>query len=172
MTEHAKGQHEAQEHEAQHEAKTRHARAVLVLLRALTAHGRGYPFATNLSLVAIPIGLLSIVIGPDISRGFTAVFAGRPEPVYLWGALLLLGGGNVAIGIAERKPSQERAGLYVLAVAYVVYGACVILGLGWGGMVTGPVFVVLAVSALQRAHRIMVAARALAVLVGRDGTGD
>lgn len=145
---------------------------VLGLLRALRTHGRGYPFATNLSLASIPIGLLAIVIGPGISRGFTVVFANRPEPIYIWGVLLLLGGTNVAVGIGQRLPSRERAGLYVLAVAYAFYGISVIVGLGWGGMVTGPTFVVLAVSCAMRARVILTAAKALQVLVGRDGTGD
>jgi hypothetical protein len=145
---------------------------VVGLLRALQNHGRGYPFATLLSLVSIPIGLLAIVIGPDVSRGFTIVFFGRPEPIYVWGVLLLLGGFNVAIGIGQRLPSRERAGLYVLALAYAFYGVTVIIGLGWGGMVTGPVFIVLALACLMRAHVLLVAAKALQVLIGRDGAGD
>lgn len=145
---------------------------VLGLLAAVRAHGRGYPFATNLSLISIPVGVLAVVIGPDISRGFVQVFGDRPETIYGWGAVLLLGGMNVALGIGQRKPSRERAGLYVLALAYSFYGVCVIIGLGTGGLVTGPVFLILAASCVQRAHIILVAARALAVLVGRDGTGD
>jgi hypothetical protein len=145
---------------------------LLGILRAVHNHGRGYPFATNLSLVSIPIGLLAVVIGPDISRGFTAVLGDRPEPIYIWGVLLLLGGFNVAIGIGQRLPSRERAGLYVLAVAYAFYGVCVILGLGWGGMVTGPIFVVLAISCVQRAAVLLAAAKSLQVLIGRDGSGD
>jgi hypothetical protein len=142
------------------------------LLRTLRAHGRGYPFATNLSLISIPIGLLAVMIGPNISRGFVAVYAGRPEPIYAWGVVLLLGGINVAIGIGRRLPSRERAGLYVLALAYAFYGVSVIVGLGVAGLVTGPVFITLALSCLQRAHIIWVAARVQAVLVGRDGSGD
>jgi hypothetical protein len=145
---------------------------VLGVLHALRNHGRGYPFATNLSLVSVPIGLLAIIIGPDISRGFGVVFGNRPEPIYVWGVLLLLGGVNVAIGIGQRLPSQERAGLYVLAAAYFFYGTSVMIGLGWGGLVTGPVFVVLAISCVMRAHVLLVAAKAMQVLLGRDGTGD
>lgn len=146
-------------------------RAVTAALEALRAHSRGYPFATNLSLISIPIGLLALIIGPDVSRGFGAVFADRPEPIYVWGVVLLLGGANVAIGIG-RRPSRERAGLYVLSLAYSFYGICVIIGLGWGGMVTGPVFCVLAISCLQRAGVILIAARALALLSRQDGHGD
>jgi hypothetical protein len=135
-----------------------------MFFRTLLAHVRGYPFATNLSLVSIPIGLLALGIGPDISRGFTVVFGNFAEIIYVWGAVLLLGGGNVAIGIGRRLPSRERAGLYVLAAAYAFYGACVILGLGWGGMVTGPAFLCLALSCALRADVIRVTAKALVAL--------
>lgn len=145
---------------------------LLGILRAVRNHSRGYPFATNLSLVSIPIGLLAVIIGPEISRGFTVVFADRPEPIYIWGVLLLLGGGNVAVGIGQRLPSRERAGLYVLGVAYAFYGVSVIIGLGWGGMVTGPIFIVLAASCVQRAAVLLAAAKSLQVLIGRDGSGD
>lgn len=145
---------------------------MLGMLLAVRNHGRGYPFATNLSLASIPIGLLAVIIGPDISRGFSAVFAGRPEPIYIWGVVLLLGGGNVALGIGQRLPSRERAGLYVLAVAYAFYGVSVIVGLGWGGTVTGPIFIVLALSCVQRAGVLLAAAKSLQVLIGRDGSGD
>jgi hypothetical protein len=147
-------------------------RAATAILAALKAHSRGYPFATNLSLISIPIGLLALVIGPEVSRGFVNVFAGRPEVIYGWGALLLLGGINVAMGIG-RKPSREQAGLYVLALAYAFYGVSVIIGLGRGGLVTGPTFIALAASCIQRAHNILVTARAMAVLAAaaRDETG-
>lgn len=110
------------------------------------------PFATNLSLVSIPIGILAIVIGSAISSGFTHVWGDHAVSIYVWGVTLLLGGYNVAAGLLGGKPARERAGLFVLATAYAFYGVCVIIGLGWGGMVTGPTFVALAISCLQRAR--------------------
>lgn len=121
--------------------------------RTLWRQSFAFPFATNLSLVSLPIGLLAVLIGNDISAGFTAVWH-RPEPIYVWGVMLLLGGLNVAAGLLRRKPAQERAGLFVVSVAYAFYGICVMLGLKFGGMVTGPTFVVLALSSLQRAHNL------------------
>ncbi len=119
--------------------------------RALFAQNKGFPFSTNLSLISIPIGVLAIIIGQDISRGFTVVY-NRPEVIYIWGAVLLLGGFNVASGIARRKAALERAGLYVLACAYAFYAVSVLLGLGVGGLVTAPVFLTLAISSVQRAN--------------------
>lgn len=120
--------------------------------RALLDRSMGRPFATNLSLLALPVGLLAILIGPAISSGFTHVWHDRAMPIYVWGVALLLGGFNVAAGLAQGKPARERAGLFVLAAAYAFYGVCVMIGLDWGGMVTGPSFCVLAVSCLQRAR--------------------
>jgi hypothetical protein len=141
------------------------------ILIAMRAHSRSFPFATNLSLISIPIGALALVIGPEVSRGFVNVFAGRPEVIYAWGAVLLLGGCYVAVGIG-RKPSRERAGLYVLAMAYSFYGVSVIVGLGFGGLVTGPTFIALSLSCVQRAHNILVTARAMAVLAASAGGED
>lgn len=132
-------------------------------IRALAQHGRGYPFATNLSLISVPIGLLALLIGPEISRAFTVLFH-NPVWVYGWGVVLLLGGANVAYGINKRIPSIERGGLLVLAAAYAFYGISVIVALRAGGLVTGPTFLALTVSCLQRAHLIMEAARARAAL--------
>lgn len=125
------------------------ARPVRRLVR-LYARGRRFPFATGLSLISVPIGLLAIFIGQEVSRAFTIVW-NRPEPVYVWGVVLLLGGAHVAAGIMGQNTARERAGLWILAVAYAFYGASVILGLGWGGMVTGPTFLVLALCCIQRA---------------------
>lgn len=119
---------------------------------ALAQRSTSRPFATNLSLVSIPIGILAIVIGSAISAGFTHVWGDQAMSIYIWGVTLLLGGFNVAAGLLRGKAAQERAGLFVLATAYAFYGVCVMLGLGWGGMVTGPTFVILAVSCLQRAR--------------------
>lgn len=132
---------------------------------ALARHSRAYPFATNLSLISIPVGLLAVTLGTGVSRAFADVFD-RPEPVYVWGAVLLFGGVNVAYGIARHIPSRERAGLFVLAIAHTFYGSCVIIGLGWHGLVTGPTFLVLALSCAQRARSILARARDDAMLNG------
>lgn len=122
--------------------------------KALAQRSMGRPFATNLSLVSVPIGVLAILIGTAISSGFTHVWGDHAVSIYVWGVTLLLGGFNVAAGLVRSRPAQERAGLFVLATAYAFYGVCVMLGLGWGGMVTGPTFCVLAVSCLQRARHL------------------
>lgn len=121
------------------------------------------PFSTNLSLVMVPIGAMGIIIGPEVSRAFSIVFH-RPELIYVWGAWLMLGGINVAWGLIRRTPSIERAGLYALIAPLAFYGISVIVGLGLGGLVTGPVFCVLALSCFQRARFILTEARAVAIV--------
>lgn len=138
------------------------------MARPLWSHAKAYPFATNLSLISVPIGVIALVIGPDVSRAFTDVF-GRPEPVYVWGVVLLVGGLNVAHGIIKNVPSRERGGLFVLAAAYGFYGVCVLVGLGVGGVVAGTIAVTLAVSALQRARVILTNARLVAEARQADG---
>jgi hypothetical protein len=146
------------------------ARHLLTVMR----HGRSYPFATTLSLVSIPIGFLAMFIGQDVSRAFQIVYH-RPEPIYIWGVALLLGGINVAWGIGIVNPGVERAGLCVLAVAYGFYGVSVMLGLGVGGLVAGPTFLALALACLLRARVIVSNARTLVAITEkarRDAGGD
>jgi hypothetical protein len=130
-------------------------------LAAVVAQSRATPFAANLSLVSIPIGLVALLLGPSVSSAFTLVYH-RPELIYVWGIVLLLGGANVAHGIIARVPSRERGGLYVLAVAWGFYGVSVLIGLRTGGLVAGPLALTLALSALQRARIIVVAVALLA----------
>lgn len=139
-------------------------------MRRIVRHATAAPFATLIPLAAVPIGLLSIAIGPEVSRAFTIVYH-RPELIYAWGAVLALGGAYVAAGIMRRTPSYERGGLYVLGGAFTFYGISVIIGLGRGGLVTGPMFCVIAAACLLRARLILVRAKDL-VQRGDDGIED
>lgn len=138
-------------------------RATITALATLYGRSRHYPFATNLSLTTIPIGLLAVIIGPDISRGFSSVFD-RPELIYIWGIWMFVGGLNVAVGILRQHLAAERAGLYSLVVPLLFYGVFVIVGLGVGGLVTGPIFCGLAVSCFQRAELIARSAKDRVIL--------
>lgn len=139
-------------------------RAIAHLWRAVgvyRAHSLAYPFATNLSLISIPIGLLAVMVGPPISTAFDRVYH-RPELIYVWGAVLLVGGLNVAFGIHQQLPSVERAGLYVLAFPWIFYGISVIIGLRLGGLVAGPLALTIGLSCWQRARYILTEAKYLA----------
>lgn len=133
------------------------------IARLLLSRSAAYPFATNLSLITVPIGLIAMIIGPEVSRAFTIVFS-TPVLIYVWGVWMVLGGLNVAWGILRNTPSIERAGMFVLFAPLSFYGVFVMVGLGRGGLVTGPVFCVLAVSCLQRARIIHRAAHAGEIL--------
>lgn len=143
----------------------------MLFINELTKRSSAYPFATNLSLASIPIGLLAVAFGQDVSKAFTYVYH-RPEPVYVWGVVLLLGGFNVAAAIAGNVPSKERGGLYVLAAGWAFYGVSVIIGLGQGGLVSGPLALIVAVSCVQRARSIMAHAKVVAAVIeDLDGRG-
>jgi hypothetical protein len=112
-----------------------------------------YPFATILSLTAIPVGALAIIVGPGVSRAFTIVYD-QPGLIYVWGGVLGAGGVAVLLGILWSRPSIEMAGLFTLAPAFGFYGVSVIIGLGVGGLVTGPLNLGLALACVMRGINI------------------
>lgn len=133
-------------------------------LRRFGARARSAPFATNLPLLSVPVGALAVLVGPPVSTAFDRVYH-RPELIYVWGAVLLVGGANVAVGIHQRLPSIERAGLYVLACPWAFYGASVIVALRLGGLVAGPLALTVGLSCWLRARYILTEARSLAAVV-------
>jgi hypothetical protein len=130
------------------------------LHRRLASRIARYPFATLLSLVSIPIGLLAVALGQSVSRSFTIVYA-QPSLVYVWGAVMCGGGLAVLLGILRGTPSFELAGLLTLGLAFSFYGVSVLLGLGMGGLVAGPISLALGLACALRAWGIWIVARAI-----------
>jgi hypothetical protein len=110
------------------------------------------PFQVAVSAMAIPIGVMAIALGASVSEAMTRVLGNVPEVVRLWGAVVLVSGATALGGRYGGKPWLERAGLRTLGPAYALYGVSVLLGLGFGGLVTGPMFLALAVACFVRAR--------------------
>jgi hypothetical protein len=126
----------------------------LAVLARRTAVIRGRmvesPFQVAVSAMAIPIGIAGIILGASVSEAMTRVLGNVPEVVRLWGAFTVAGGAAAVYGRYGGRPWLERAGLRTLGPAYALYGVSVLLGLGHGGLVTGPMFLALAVACLVR----------------------
>jgi hypothetical protein len=110
------------------------------------------PFQVAACAAAVPIGVMAIVLGASVSTAMTRVLGDVPEVVRLWGAVVLVSGAASLAGRYGGRPWLERAGLRTLGPAYALYGVSVLLGLGLGGLVTGPMFLALAIACLVRAR--------------------
>jgi hypothetical protein len=110
------------------------------------------PFQLLATAISAPIGIGAMIIGTEVSTAMSRVLSGQIPVVRLWGLLMLLGGCCATYGRLTRRLSLERTGLRVLAPAYALYAGSVLLGLGFGGLVTGPMFFALAIACYVRLH--------------------
>jgi hypothetical protein len=108
------------------------------------------PFQLLATAVSVPIGIAALSIGTEVSTAMSRVLSGQIPVVRLWGLLMLAGGGCATYGRLAHRLGLERTGLRVLAPAYALYAGSVLLGLGKGGLVTGPMFFALALACYVR----------------------
>lgn len=112
-----------------------------------------HPYSVTLAAVLAPVGLLAVVKGDEVSRALSDLGAGVVSRVM--GALLLAGGVLVLTSVFRRGAVLEAAGLTLLATGCGIYGAGVILGLGWGGMVAGPIALAVAAASARRVQILL-----------------
>lgn len=110
------------------------------------------PFQVAVTVMAVPLGLAAVILGASASEAMSRVLGNVPEVVRLWGAATAVGGAMAVYGRYGGSGALERAGLRLLGPTYGLYGLSVLLGLGRGGMVAGPMFLALAVSCFVRAR--------------------
>lgn len=127
-----------------------------ILRLTLTAR----PMSVIIPAALIPIGAITTALGPDASRAFTLLPDGVKFIAHSMGMLMLLGGVLVLLGVASGETFTELVGLVLLATGCAIYGGGVIIGLGVGGLITGPMFLAIAVASITR----VVTATRLAVL--------
>lgn len=119
------------------------------------------PFQLWVTAVSVPVGVLAVILGSQVSTAMSRVLGAQFDVVRLWGALLIVGGSAATYGLYSRRAGVERAGLRMLAGAFTLYAISVLLGLGLGGLVTGPMFLGLAGACFTRV-RLSVRAEAVA----------
>ncbi len=113
------------------------------------------PMSVIIPAALIPIGAVATVIGPEASRAFTLLPDSAKFIAHSMGMLMLLGGVLVLLGIAQSETFTELIGLALAGLGCAIYGAGVIIGLGLNGMVTGPMFLAIAASAVIRVMHTM-----------------
>jgi len=110
------------------------------------------PFQTLTTMASIPTGVCAIVYGSRVSAAMSRVLATQFDVVRLWGGFMLAGGICATYGWLSHRLGLERVGLRLLGPAYLLYAVAVLLGLGLGGLVAGPMFAALALACWVRSH--------------------
>jgi hypothetical protein len=120
------------------------------------------PHQTMLGIATAYAGIVAVIIGPAVSFSVTKVLGVAPDVVRAWGATLGLGGALMSVGILAKHSLVERIGLGLLGPALVLYGLTVLVALGRGGQVTGPLCVGLGVGSMVRSAILARKARVMA----------
>ena len=115
------------------------------------------PYTVVLAAVLIVPGALALIYGDDVSKALSTIAADNISRIM--GATLLLGGLLTLTGMARGSAIVEIAGLCALAAGCGIYGFGVILGLGLGGMVAGPISLAIAFATVRRVVTLVSVAR-------------
>jgi hypothetical protein len=110
------------------------------------------PFQFAATVMAIPIGVTSLILGAQVSTAMSRVMGGQVDVVRFWGAFLVVGGALAVYGRYGDRPAMERMGLRLLGIQYFLYSLSVLVGLGIGGLVTGPMFAALTAACFTRSR--------------------
>ena len=106
---------------------------------------------------------LAIVCGTHVSSAFTLLGAGYLANTM--GAVMFLGGLCALVGVLRRDHMVEAIGLVGMAMGCILYSLGVMLGLGVGGQVAGPIALAAAVAMMLAAVGIVTDARRATVAV-------
>lgn len=115
------------------------------------------PFTLVFAFVLPIPGALAIIYGDDVSRALNTISAGVLSRVI--GIALLVGAMATVTGLARGVSLYEAAGLTLMSGACTIYGVGVILGLGLGGMVAGPMALAVALAMILRVVSLTTIAR-------------
>jgi hypothetical protein len=106
------------------------------------------PYITAFAVGLTPVGVLAIIYGDKVSKALgnlTADVVSRGM-----GFALFTGGIVTFLGIVTHRALSQTIGMAFLAVGLGVYGVGVILGLGLGGMVAGPIALLACAATVRR----------------------
>ena len=106
------------------------------------------PYITAFAIGLIPVGVLAIIYGDRVSKALgnlAANFVSRGVGFALFtGCIITL------LGILSHRALMQTIGMAFLAVGLGIYGVGVILGLGLGGMIAGPIALLACAATVRR----------------------
>lgn len=115
------------------------------------------PFTLALAIGAGVPGITAIIYGDAASRALETIAAGVLSRVI--GVALLGSSIALLIGIAYGKSLWEVIGLGLVVAGCTLYGLGVLLGLALGGMIAGPLALIIALGAALRMMSLTIASR-------------
>lgn len=107
------------------------------------------PYLTVFAVGLIPVGVLAIIFGDKVSAALGNLAANTITRGM--GFALFTGGLITLLGILSRRSLSVALGMGLMALGFGIYGIGVILGLGLGGMVAGPLALMAAVATIRQA---------------------
>lgn len=132
------------------------------MMRRLWSEFRVRPVATAVGVGMIPVGIIATALGEGASRAFTLIPIGHGV-AHAMGLLLVVGGFLTVAGIVRRDATLEMAGVSFISAGTFIYGAGVIIGLGWNGAIAGGLALMIAVGTFGRVFLLVHAATKLPV---------
>ena len=118
---------------------------------------REEPYRTAYSVTMIPIGVLAIIFGSEVSAALGNLAAGLiPRGM---GLLMVIGGAVYLHGVTTDRAQPRAVGLACMAFGFFIYGVGVLLGLGLQGAVAGGLAVAGFVATVQSIRVLLARAR-------------
>jgi len=106
------------------------------------------PYITAFSVGLIPVGAVAIIYGDKVSKALGNLAANYVSRGV--GFALFVGAIITLLGILSHRALMQTLGMAFLAVGLGVYGIGVLLGLGLGGMVAGPIALLASAATVRR----------------------
>jgi len=106
------------------------------------------PYITAFAFGLTPVGVLAIIYGDKVSKALGNLAANSVSRGM--GFALFTGGVITILGILTHRALSQTIGMAFLALGLLVYGVGVILGLGLGGMVAGPIALLASAATVRR----------------------
>jgi len=106
------------------------------------------PYITAFAVGLIPVGVLAIIYGDKVSKALGNLAANSVSRGV--GFALFTGGIVTLLGILSHRALMQTLGMAFLALGLGIYGVGVILGLGLGGMIAGPIALLACAATVRR----------------------
>ena len=106
------------------------------------------PYVTGFAVGLIPVGVLAILLADKVSRALGDLAAGSISRGM--GFAMFTGGLITLLGILSHRALSVALGMGFMAFGLGIYGVGVILGLGLGGMVAGPIALIASIATVRQ----------------------